>query len=651
MQTYAGNTHYYSIEWFRVSENTIFNIGIRIDKVTALMVLLVNFISFLVHLFSIEYIRGDKHFEKYFSYLGLFTFSMLGILLADNLLQIFIFWELVGLSSYLLIGFFFTKESASYSSKKAFIVNRVGDAGFLMAILIIIHFTNTLTITELPGLISNIPSPWLSLAGLGLFLGAMGKSAQFPLHVWLPNAMEGPTPVSALIHAATMVAAGIYLLFRINFIFTPDISLLITIIGLITSVIGAFSAISQTDIKKVLAFSTISQLGYMVMGMGVGAYDASLFHLITHAFFKACLFLSAGAVIHSMHHVKLEMKKNGVNVDFDPQDMRLMGGLRKRMPITFYAYMIATASLAGLPFFSGFMSKDAIITALFAWAETQNPIYYIIPITAIFTVLMTAFYMFRQVFMIYFHDFRLEKFHPQLAGAYEKVIETPWLMRIPIIILASLSLFFVFSYNPFDSNMGWMNSVVSANTFSTSQLNSWHYTVSISSVLAGLIGVAFSYYQFGRKDFVSEVIHTPMKERIFLTRLSFNSWYLDKIYNTTFVKPQLLLAKYFTWIDLHIIDKVINLISSMSIQQAKLITWLDHNIIDKLVLIAGYKQIIIAWFVEVFDKNIIDGLIKSLAESLKTIGRLINKLQSGNAQLYVASTLLLFIVLLYNILT
>lgn len=650
LRTYGGNTHFFGFEWLRVTETFSFDFGVYVDSVTAMMLLVVNFVSFLVHLFSIVYIKGDKHFEKYFAYLGLFTFSMIGILLANNLFQLFVYWELVGLSSYFLIGFYFTKESAVYSNKKAFIVNRIGDAGFLMGIMIIYHYTNSLTIIDLPTLVSQVPDQWLIVAGFGVFLGCMGKSAQFPLHVWLPNAMEGPTPVSALIHAATMVAAGVYLLFRMNFLFVPEVSLVITVVGAITSFVGAFAAISQTDIKRVLAFSTISQLGYMVMGMGVGAYDASMFHLLTHAFFKACLFLSAGAVIHSMHHIEVEMKKEGVDVHFDAQDMRLMGGLRKRMPVTFYAYIIATASLAGLPFFSGFLSKDAIITSLFAWASDKSMIYMLVPIIAIFTAFLTAFYMSRQVFMIYFHEFRLDKFHPQLKGAYEKVIETPMMMRLPIIILSSLSLFFVFSWNPFDSEMGWFSNIIHADTFSQALLHEWHLTASVFSVIAGAVGIAYSYYEFGRKDFVTEIIHVPMKDRQFLTRLSYNHWYLDEFFNMTIVKLQLVLSSLITWLDKNVVDGIVNGLANLTVFKAGIVTWIDKNIIDKLVEIVAYKQVIIAWFVEVIEKYVVDGVVNYTGAFAKFIGRITNKLQGGQVQMYILFTVVLFMILILKIL-
>ena len=295
---------------------------------------------------------------------------MIGIIFSSNLIMLFIFWELVGLSSYLLIGFWYEKDSAIKANKKAFLTNRIGDAGFMIGILILYTYTGNLDFDYLIQWFNSensIPSSWTFVLGLGLFFGCVGKSAQFPLQVWLPDAMEGPTPVSALIHAATMVAAGIYLIARVFFILSDDVLLFIAYTGAITAFMGAIAACTQSDIKKVLAFSTISQLGYMVLALGVGAFDAALFHLVTHAFFKACLFLGSGSIIHSLHHLEHE-----TDTHFDPQNMLLMGGLRKKMPLTFITYCIATAALVGVPLFSGFLSKDAILLATLDFGVYNN---------------------------------------------------------------------------------------------------------------------------------------------------------------------------------------------------------------------------------------------------------------------------------------
>jgi len=320
------------------------NLGIKLDNITVIMAFVVTLISLLVHIFSIEYMKGDKRYNRYFAYLGIFTFSMLGIVFTDNILGMYIFWELVGLSSYLLIGFWFEKKSAADAGKKAFIVNRIGDIGMFTGILILFFTYHTFNFNDIysqmsAGIIPFSSNFWLTITGILLFMGAVGKSAQFPLHVWLPDAMEGPTPVSALIHAATMVAAGVYLTLRIFVMLTADAMLVIAVVGTFTSFIAATIAITQNDIKKVLAYSTISQLGYMIMSIGVGAYAFAFFHLVTHAFFKACLFLGSGSVIQSMHH---------------EQDIREMGGLKEKMPITYYSFLISALAISGIPLTSGF---------------------------------------------------------------------------------------------------------------------------------------------------------------------------------------------------------------------------------------------------------------------------------------------------------
>jgi len=379
---FKGEDIIFAFNWLNYSNLTV-ELGIKIDNLTVIMLFVVNLISLLVHVYSIEYMHGDKRFNRYFAYLGLFTFSMLGIVLTNNLLMMYIFWELVGLSSYLLIGFWFEKDSAANAGKKAFLVNRVGDIGMFLGILILFTTYGTFTFDTIFAKISEGILPfnsyeWLGIAGFLVFLGAVGKSAQFPLHVWLPDAMEGPTPVSALIHAATMVAAGVYLVVRIFALLTPDALLIIAIIGAVTSFIAATIAVTQNDIKKVLAYSTVSQLGYMIMSLGIGAYAFAFFHLVTHAFFKAALFLGSGSVIHSMHH---------------EQDIRHMGGLREKMPITFWTFVIATAALCGIPFTSGFLSKDGILAGALAFGNLTG--HWVIPVLGFAVAFLTAFYMSR----------------------------------------------------------------------------------------------------------------------------------------------------------------------------------------------------------------------------------------------------------------
>ena len=331
------------------------NLGFWIDNITIVMLLVVSLISTMTHIFSLEYMKGDIRYNRYYAYLGLFTFSMNGIVLANNLMSLYIFWELVGVSSYLLIGHWFEKNSAADASKKAFLTNRVGDIGFFIGIMIMFTAIGSFNFQQLFTGVSNgmISGSLLTFAGLGLFMGAVGKSSQFPLHIWLPDAMEGPTPVSALMHAATMVAAGVYLTVRLFPIFSTDALIVIAYIGGFTAFFAATIAITQNDIKKVLAYSTVSQLGYMILAVGVGNYTAAFFHLLTHAMFKACLFYGSGSVIHAMHHSLHELNDH----ETDPQDMRNMGGFKNKMPITSLTMTIATLAIAGVPFFRVFYLK------------------------------------------------------------------------------------------------------------------------------------------------------------------------------------------------------------------------------------------------------------------------------------------------------
>ena len=338
--------------WIDLGPALQLNIGLKIDALAKVMLLVVTGIGALVHVYSTVYMAEDEGKARFFGSLSLFMFSMLGIVLADNLAMMFVFWELVGVSSFLLIGHWFTKKSAADAANKAFLTNRIGDFGFMTGILLVWSATGSVTFEGIQAGLSKLTSSptLLTLAGLCLFCGAVGKSAQLPLHVWLPDAMEGPTPVSALIHAATMVAAGVYMLARISFILEPSAAALsvISIIGVCTALIAALMATQQDDIKRVLAYSTLSQLGLMVTGVGVGAWGAAMFHLFTHAFFKALLFLGSGAIIHALHH---------------EQDIWKMGGLRKTMPKTFATFAIGTLALTGCPFLAGFFSKDAILLA------------------------------------------------------------------------------------------------------------------------------------------------------------------------------------------------------------------------------------------------------------------------------------------------
>ncbi|MBG7617620.1 MAG: NADH-quinone oxidoreductase subunit L, partial [Chloroflexi bacterium] len=388
------------------------NVGIILDPLTVIMLVVITSVSLMVQIYSQGYMQGDPGYQRYYAYMSLFTTSMLGLVLVDNLLLMFVFWEMVGLCSYLLIGFWFQKPSAANAAKKAFIVTRVGDFGFLAAIVLLLKETGTLDVAQLNGMaeFGLIGATVLTLAGLGIFLGAVGKSAQFPLHVWLPDAMEGPTPVSALIHAATMVAAGVFLVARTYPIFAASETAMTTvgIIGAVTCIFAASIGLVMNDIKRVLAYSTISQLGYMMLGLATGGVAVGMFHLLNHAFFKSLLFLGSGNVNHATGTF----------------DMRKMGGLKKIMPWTYRTFLIASISMAGIWPLSGFWSKDEILAT--AWHE-QPLLFWL----ALITVFMTAFYIFRVIFMTFHGEYRGEG-HPH---------ESPRVMIAPLIFLAMLAVF------------------------------------------------------------------------------------------------------------------------------------------------------------------------------------------------------------------
>jgi NADH-quinone oxidoreductase subunit L len=401
------------VNWLSIDKLSI-DFGLKLDALSLMMMLIVTGVGGAIHIYSYGYMHGDPGFSRFFACLSLFTFSMLGIVLANNFIQLFIFWELVGVSSYLLIGFWFERNSAADAAKKAFLTNRIGDFGFLLGILIVWLGSDTLIFSKIDHFGGTTPA---TIAGLLIFCGAVGKSAQFPLHVWLPDAMEGPTPVSALIHAATMVAAGVYMLCRVFVIFTPDALTVIAWIGGITALLAALIAVQQNDIKRILAYSTLSQLGYMVMSVGLAGPTPAMFHLTTHAFFKALLFLGAGSVIHALQH---------------EQDIWKMGALRKKMPVTFWTFLVGTIALCGVPPFSGFYSKDAILTQALHRAH-ENPVtgYALFAVAALVAVL-TTFYMFRLFFVAFLGEAKCQE--------AERAHESPGVMIWPLRILAVFSI-------------------------------------------------------------------------------------------------------------------------------------------------------------------------------------------------------------------
>ncbi len=432
-----------SVYTWMVSDGIHFEVGFLIDKLTALMMVVVTFVSLMVHIYTVGYMRDDPGYQRFFSYISLFTFSMLMLVMANNFLQLFFGWEAVGLMSYLLIGFWYKRESAIYANLKAFLVNRVGDFGFLLGIAAILMYTNSLDYYEVfakaPDLtnetMSVIPGKeWavMSVICILLFIGAMGKSAQMPLHVWLPDSMEGPTPISALIHAATMVTAGIFMVARMSPLFELSETALtvVMVIGALTAFFMGLVGIVQNDIKRVVAYSTLSQLGYMTAALGASAYAASIFHLMTHAFFKALLFLAAGSVIIALHH---------------EQDMRRMGGLRKYMPITYWTSLVGSLALIGFPFTSGFFSKDSIIEAIHLSHIPGSTLAYWLVLLGVF---VTAFYTFRMFFLVFHTDERFRQHAHDDHGHGGDPKESPWVVTLPLVALAIPSVIAGYTIDP-----------------------------------------------------------------------------------------------------------------------------------------------------------------------------------------------------------
>lgn len=553
-------------EWFPG-----FEMGWQLDSISLSLIALVYFVSLLVHLFSIFYLNDEERY-RYFFKLGFFTFSMIGLLAADHLLLLFVFWELVGFTSYLLIGFWFKDINNSQASRNAFITNRVADVFLLAGILTLWAHTGNLFISELH---VQQAAPWLTFASVGLLIGAMGKSAQFPFHTWLPHAMAGPTPVSALIHAATMVAAGVYLLIRVSVIFPESVLFATAMIGAFTVVLAAFFALTQFDIKKVLAYSTISQLGYMILAIGVSSVEMAFFHLWTHAFFKAALFLTAGAIIHEMHHRQPKL---------DPQDMRYMGDLRQVMPVTFWTYTICLAALIGLPFFSGFFSKDGILLVAVLKAQAAGGFWYLIPVFGFTGVLMTAFYMIRQWRLVFFKN--------NLEARQSHVKIEPWFtVKLPLILLALGSLWFWYGFNPFGEGTKLVHAL-----FQSDELLHFLW-LPLVSVGLGVIGIVFAYYRY--TDSRIEDRNTMKIEGLnSVKKLSFHGLYLDQFYFKVFVQPFGALAELSKYVDRRVIDPFLHLISISAVVLAKAVRLFDHYVIDGFVNFAAWLARALGWLLK-----------------------------------------------------
>ena len=539
--------------WFDMGSFSI-ELGFLVDNITVIMLVIVALISTCSHIFSLKYMEGDIRYSRYFAYLGLFTFSMNGIVLANNLISMYMFWELVGVSSYLLIGHWFEKDSAADAAKKAFLTNRVGDIGFFIGIMLIYTGVGSFTFSHIfDGVANNMLSGTiLTLAGVGLFMGAMGKSSQFPLHIWLPDAMEGPTPVSALMHAATMVAAGVYMSVRLFPLFTPDALLVIAYIGGFTAIFAASIAITQDDIKKVLAYSTVSQLGYMILAVGTGVYTIAFFHLLTHAMFKANLFYGSGSVIHAMHHALHEKHDH----ETDPQDMGNMGGFKEKMPITHWSMLVSTLAIAGVPLFSGFISKDAILAGTLSFAQ-HHPEHFLLPIFGFGAAAITAFYMFRLMFLTFYGE-------PRMPELIDDIHESPTEMTGPLVILGTLSVFVFYTlphFNPLSSH-GWftdlvvpVDAVVPGNLTAHAIEEGAHHAHNLAMILSisvVALGIGLSVLMYLKKILSADV----WSQRAgFLYNWSKNKYYFDENYNSLIYQPALRLANKVAWIDWDLYDK------------------------------------------------------------------------------------------------
>ncbi|CAG9606660.1 NADH-quinone oxidoreductase subunit L [Pseudoneobacillus rhizosphaerae] len=498
--------------------------GFEVNQLNALMLVIVSLVSFLVHTYSKGYMHGEERFPVFYAYLGLFTFAMLGLVLSPNLLQTYFFWELVGVGSFLLIGFYFYKDEAKAAAKKAFIMTRIGDVGLLIGMILLFWQVGSFEYDAIFAAVAagEVAQGMITLTAILIFIGAVGKSGQFPLHTWLPDAMEGPTPVSALIHAATMVAAGVYLVAALFPLFTAsDVALTtIAVIGAITAIFAASIGLVQTDIKRVLAYSTVSQLGYMMLALGSAGYVAGVFHLMTHAFFKALLFLAAGSVIHAVH----------------TQNIEEMGGLWKKLRVTGPLFLIGTLAISGVPLFSGFFSKDEILIA--AW-EGGHPILFLLAVIAAF---FTAFYMFRLFFMVFTGKSRSEM---------KNVHESPSLMTLPMIVLAVLAVVSGYVNTPwFGTFLGdWLVEGNEALGHGHVEGPAW---IMIVATVVSLAGIYLSWLIYGKKSLSRNWLGAQT-----LYKVLYNKYYIDEFYSMTIVKVTKGFSHFLRYIDTYLVEGIV----------------------------------------------------------------------------------------------
>ena len=549
------------------------SVAYTLDALSLVMVLVVTGVGFLIHVYSIGYMKGDSGIQRYFAYLNLFTFMMLNLVMADNLLLLFLGWEGVGLCSYLLIGFWFEDPTKAAAGKKAFVVNRIGDFGFLLGMILILTNLGSLNFGDIlhPEQLSSLEAGLVTTIALLLFLGAAGKSAQIPLYVWLPDAMAGPTPVSALIHAATMVTAGVYLVARMGALFALSATALsvVAVVGVMTAFFAATMAIHENDIKKVLAYSTISQLGYMFAAAGVGAYGAAIFHLMTHAFFKGLLFLGAGSVIHGMS---------------GEQDMRRMGGLKIKMPKTYWTMLAGVAAISGLPILSGFFSKDEILWLTYS-SESGGDFIYIV---GLLTALMTAFYMFRLFFLTFHGDSRW----PQNVTPHE----SPTVMTVPLIVLAVLSV--TGGWIGIPEILGGGNSFRHFLSDAVNDVVGHHppglllseISAMVLSIAGALAGLYFSFRRYGTGKLDEE----PKG----LVRLAAKKYYVDDLYDAVVVQP-IQRGSETIWrrFDTHVIDGIVNGVGSLTLRVSSFIRRAQTGVIQNYASVIFLGVILIIFYV------------------------------------------------------
>ncbi|WP_042350995.1 NADH-quinone oxidoreductase subunit L [Bacillus massiliigorillae] len=542
--------------------------GFEINQLNALMLVIVSLVSFLVHTYSKEYMRGDERLPVFYAYLGLFTFAMLGLVISPNLLQLYVFWELVGLGSFLLIGFYFYKQEAKAAAKKAFIMTRIGDVGLFIGMMLLFWEAGSFEYDVIFTAVSagSISASMITVTAILIFIGAMGKSGQFPLHTWLPDAMEGPTPVSALIHAATMVAAGVYLVATMFPLFSASETALTTvaIVGGITAIFAATIGLVQKDIKRILAYSTVSQLGYMMLALGSAGYVAGVFHLMTHAFFKALLFLAAGSIIHAV----------------STQNIDEMGGLWKKLKFTGVLFLIGTMAISGVPFLSGFFSKDEILIA--TWTHGN----YVLFVIALITAFFTAFYMFRLFFLVFAGEYR---------GKVNHIHESPTLMVFPIVILGALAICSGYVNTPwFGTFLGdWLVEGNAALGHGHIDGPSW---IMIVATLISLGGIWLAYLMYGKKSISRNAFG---EEGSTVYNILYNKYYVDEMYDYSIIPFTKGIALLLTFIDKFLVEGLMNLVSSAVVSLGKLGSKLQSGQVQQYgaVVLIGLAVILVIYAV------------------------------------------------------